>query len=66
MIIACNQIFVFLYCIYKYYILQKENDIIKTKKDLHKLQKEYDDLKLNMIQVHNCKFFIFVLLQISC
>ncbi|XP_020299271.1 sporulation-specific protein 15-like isoform X3 [Pseudomyrmex gracilis] len=29
---------------------QKENDIIKTKKDLHKLQKEYDDLKLNMMQ----------------
>ncbi|XP_018053882.1 PREDICTED: myosin-11-like [Atta colombica] len=26
------------------------NDIIKTKEDLHKLRKEYDDLKLNMIQ----------------
>ncbi|XP_018398230.1 PREDICTED: myosin-11-like [Cyphomyrmex costatus] len=26
------------------------NDIIKTKEDLHKLRKDYDDLKLNMIQ----------------
>ncbi|XP_032683902.1 reticulocyte-binding protein 2-like isoform X2 [Odontomachus brunneus] len=26
------------------------NDIIKTKEDLHKLRKEYDDLKLNMSQ----------------
>ncbi|KAL6260134.1 hypothetical protein P5V15_007671 [Pogonomyrmex californicus] len=29
---------------------QEINDIIKTKEDLHKLKKEYDDLKLNMIQ----------------
>ncbi|XP_011066549.1 PREDICTED: uncharacterized protein PFB0765w-like [Acromyrmex echinatior] len=29
---------------------QEVNDIIKTKEDLHKLRKEYDDLKLNMIQ----------------
>lgn len=30
------------------------NDIIKTKEDLHKLRKEYDDLKLNMVQVYKC------------
>lgn len=29
---------------------QEINDIIKTKEDLHKLRKEYDDLKLDMIQ----------------
>ncbi|XP_018361868.1 PREDICTED: myosin heavy chain, skeletal muscle-like isoform X1 [Trachymyrmex cornetzi] len=29
---------------------QEVKDIIKTKEDLHKLRKEYDDLKLNMIQ----------------
>lgn len=29
---------------------QEVNDIIKMKEDLHKLKKEYDDLKLNMIQ----------------
>ncbi|XP_025268195.1 rootletin isoform X2 [Camponotus floridanus] len=29
---------------------QEINDIIKTKEDLHKLRKEYDDLKLSMIQ----------------
>ncbi|XP_029668885.1 GRIP and coiled-coil domain-containing protein 2-like isoform X1 [Formica exsecta] len=29
---------------------QEINDIIKTKEDLHKLKKEYDDLKLNMVQ----------------
>lgn len=29
---------------------QELNDIIKTKQDLHKLRKEYDDLKLDMIQ----------------
>ncbi|XP_011872886.1 PREDICTED: protein NETWORKED 1D-like isoform X2 [Vollenhovia emeryi] len=29
---------------------QEVNDIIKTKEDLHKLRKEYDDLKLDMIQ----------------
>ncbi|CAL1676645.1 unnamed protein product [Lasius platythorax] len=29
---------------------QEVNDIIKTKEDLHKLRKEYDDLKLNMVQ----------------
>lgn len=33
-------------------ILQEINDIIKTKEDLHKLRKEYDDLKLNMAQVY--------------
>ncbi|KAL6439318.1 hypothetical protein ACFW04_003883 [Cataglyphis niger] len=29
---------------------QEINDIIKTKEDLHKLRKEYNDLKLNMVQ----------------
>ncbi|XP_024875177.1 sporulation-specific protein 15-like [Temnothorax curvispinosus] len=29
---------------------QEVNDIIKAKEDLHKLRKEYDDLKLDMIQ----------------
>ncbi|XP_014479205.1 PREDICTED: centromere-associated protein E-like isoform X2 [Dinoponera quadriceps] len=29
---------------------QEVNDVIKTKEDLHKLRKEYDDLKLSMAQ----------------
>jgi len=49
---------------YKYIVLQEINDIIKTKEDLHKLRKEYDDLKLSMIQVHKyidslIRFFIY-------
>lgn len=42
------------YCIYTYIsytTIQEVNDIIRTKEDLHKLRKEYDDLKLDMIQV---------------
>ncbi|EZA51653.1 hypothetical protein X777_08837 [Ooceraea biroi] len=33
-----------------YRTLQEVNDIIKMKEELHKLKKEYNDLKLNMIQ----------------
>lgn len=35
-----------------YYSLQEVNDMIKLKEELHKLKKEYDDLKLDMIQVY--------------
>jgi len=44
-----------------YYALQEVNDIIKTKEDLHKLRKKYDDLKLDMIQViKHIDFFNFL------
>lgn len=49
---------------YKYIILQEINDIIKTKEDLHKLRKEYDDLKLSMIQVHKYKDSLIRFLKI--
>lgn len=53
---------------YKYIVLQEINDTIKTKEDLHKLKKEYDDLKLSMIQVHVYRFFnsFFIHNTINC
>lgn len=55
-LLRTNKCFLFLMIIifiHTHYILQEVNDIIKTKEDLHKLRKEYDDLKLDMIQVIN-------------
>jgi len=41
-----------------HYSLQEINNTIKMKEELYKLKKEYDDLKLNMIQVYKYIHFL--------